>query len=261
MWLRVIIIVTVLLSIPVAVLADTTADVTVTARGFILESPTLTITWISDTEIKLDWTVDDDTANVTIRAKIGSVPDDRSDGYLVYTGNATTYTDTSLNLDEMATYMYYRIWAQDDEGVWEEEGDYGWIGGEGMVLIAIILLCGIATYFSLRTSNILMALGAATTWLFLLVYTRDNPIGGVDTGSFADELTVYMCWIFAILVVLIAIGRGRRERRYFSGGGSVEWGESRKLEPTQSPPSSRYSDMDNTEYRNRVNRALRRRRR
>lgn len=260
MWKRVILLTICLLSIPTPMLADTTADVTVTATGYIVGVSELTITWITDTQIQIDWVMGDNVTNVMLRAKIGSLPDDREDGYLVYTGNATTFTDTAVNLDEIATYVYYRLWSQGSGGVWEEEGDSGWIGGQGMILIAIIMMCAMVSYFSLRSSNILLALGASLTWLFFLYYTRDNPIGGITTGGTADELIVYLCWIFAILLPLIAIGRGRRERRYFGDDkGSVEWGESRRLEPNPNPPRS-MSTMEerNNVYRARVRSALRR---
>lgn len=264
MWKRIIVIALLLITFtPSMVKADTTADVTVTATGYIVGTPGLTVTWISDTEILLDWVMGANAENVMLRAKIGSELDDREDGYLVYTGNATTFTDTAVNLDEIATYVYYRIWSQNDEGAWEEEGDTGFIGGAGMTLIAVILLCAVVSYFSLRSANILLALGASLTWLFLLVFTRDNPIGGVTTGSFSDELIVYLCWIFAILLPLIAIGRGRRERTYFGdSGGKAEWGESRKLEPgTPRTGNTGMMDISDAEYRARANRALRRRRR
>lgn len=224
-----------------------------------------TITYISDTQLDLNWGFAGDAINVMIRAKYGAypanIPDiftEPSDGYLVYSGNATSVSDTSMNFDQNPGILYYVAWAQKADGTWFTDIHTGWKESKEVILIALILLCAVVSYFSLRSSNILLGLGASLTWILLLVYTRSNPIGGVATGSFADELVVYICWIFAVLLPFMAMFRGRRERQYFGrGGGSVEWGETRKIEPNPSPLQNRgLMERSNGEYRDHVRKAL-----
>lgn len=248
------------------VMADTTQDVTVYATPLLSSGITgFTITYISDTQLDLDWGFSGNATGIMIRAKYGAYPADipsanttPSDGYLVYSGNGTSVSDTSMDFNQNLGILYYAAWAQKADGTWFTSPSKGWKESKEMILIAIILLCAVVTYFSLRSSTILLGLGASLTWILLLVYTRSNPIGGVATGSFTDELTVYICWIFAIVVLIMSIVRGRRERQYFGrGGGTVEWGETRKIEPNPSPTDNRgLMERGNGDYRANVRRAL-----
>lgn len=247
---------------PTVVLADTTTDITVTATGYVAGSPGLTITWISDQEIQLDWIKGAGSNNTMVRAKIGSLPEDRDDGYLVYYGVGTTFTDTSVNLDEIGTYVYYRAWAE-AEGVYEEEGDSGYIGGIGMVLIAIFILCGILTFLSLRNNNPLLSLVAALSWIFVFAYTRSNPIGDIETGSFADELIVYLCWGMAFVLLFTGATRYIRQRNIRRNSDSYtmnDSGEITSVTNTRKPRTQGLMDLSTDEYRTLMRTRLRRRR-
>jgi uncharacterized membrane protein len=128
-----------------------------------------------------------------------------------------------------------------------------------MTLAILIGLAVIVAYFSLRSSNILLGLAAAIPWIMIIIYTRSHPIAGMTTGSFGDELLLYLCWIFAILLPLLAITRSRREKQYFGdNGGSVEWGESREIKQGERRPKVSDMDADLAAYRNRVQKALHR---
>lgn len=245
--------------------AATTSIITITATPG-LGVLTFTATYISDTQVQLDWTVSPEVDKVMIRASYGSEPDDipdedtaPSDGYLVYYDAGLSANDTSMDFDQNPGPLYYKAWAQKVDGKWYTTSLTDWKESKTLALIAIVLLCALVSYLSIRSSNILLALGASITWIFLLVYTRDNPITGVTTGTFADELIIYLCWIFVIVLPLTAFVRGRREKRYFGeGGGSVEWGESREVKPRDSAPQPRgMMDEDTEAYRTRVKQALR----
>lgn len=79
-----------------------------------------------------------------------------------------------------------------------------------MTLFVIIALCGLLTFFTLRVYNSLLSLVAAISWIFLFVYTRENPIGGVAEGSFSDELIVWISWGMVIVILIMGITRYRR---------------------------------------------------
>ena len=240
------------------VFADTSAGVTVTSHGYICGSPDgLIATYVSETNVQLDWAKGVGAENTIVVAKYGSEPTSRSDGYIVYSGNGTTYNDIGVSLDETATYVYYKAWSQSATGVWEIIGsNTAWMGGTGMILIALFLLCGFLSFLSLRSRNVLVAIGAAISWLFVLIYTRDNPIGGITVGSIGDQMFLLLCIGMAMALPLISLMQVRRERSVTAKGFVVSEkgdiaGSERKVDDL-SPEEA---------YRARVHKALHPRRR
>lgn len=256
---RILILVILILMPATTVLADTSDEVTVVAMGFICGSPSgLTATYLSETNVQLDWVKGEGAANTVVVAKYGSAPSSRSDGYIVYSGNGTQGYDTGVNLDETATYVWYKAWSQNAAGVWEIVGsNTAFIGGTGMILIALFLLCGILSFLSLRSRNVLVALGGSISWLFALIYTRDNPVGNIEVGSTGDQMFLLLCVGMAIALPLISLMQWRKERTitaqgYFTGhDGGVGGSGQVTIEESDTPE----------EYRRRVSRALHPRRR
>ena len=79
--------------------ADTSADITITASGYICGAPGgFTITYVNDYEVQLDWSVGDNAVNTMVRAAYGHFPADITDGYQVYYGNGTTTNDDATSL-------------------------------------------------------------------------------------------------------------------------------------------------------------------
>ena len=94
----------------------------------------------NDISFGLSWTQGLNANNTMVRAAYGRYPDNRTDGYLVYYGNGTYCNDTAVNLDETASLVYYRAWSQNAVGGWEIIGASEWFEGDGMKLIAVIIL-------------------------------------------------------------------------------------------------------------------------
>lgn len=108
---------------PHQVVASTTADVLVKATpgwGLVTPPSDFTVTRITDTQVLISWTPAEGAANTSIRMKVNSVPGDRNDGYLVYCGNASTVTDTWLDLDVIWSEVYYAAWSENATGSWSE---------------------------------------------------------------------------------------------------------------------------------------------
>jgi hypothetical protein len=113
-----------LATIPIAVLAGNTATM-VNAPAYSVGITSFTVTYVSDTEMDLNWTYDATVANVMVRAKYGSYPTNPpnsatapSDGYLVYYGSGLSAVDTSMNLNNNPDTLYYSIWGQKGDGSW-----------------------------------------------------------------------------------------------------------------------------------------------
>lgn len=154
--------------VPSATLADSSEGVVVTATGYIAGAPVnFTVTYISDYEVGLSWTKGEYAERTLIRATIGRMPENSEDGYLVYYGDGESVTDTALNLDEIATLVYYRAWSENSKGVLEDIGADGSVGGIGMTLIAeaifILGLSGLAMW----RKNIILYTGS---FLCLLLF-------------------------------------------------------------------------------------------
>lgn len=109
------------------VMASNTADVLVKVTpewGMVSPPADFTVTRITDTEVLIEWTPPEGTANTSIRMKVNSLPEDKDDGYLVYCGNASTFTDTWLDLDVIWSEVYYVAYSQNATGGWSDE--YVW---------------------------------------------------------------------------------------------------------------------------------------
>lgn len=185
MWrvlLGFLLIVALLLGSPASVEAETSADVTVTAVGYICEAPGgFTVTYISDYEVGLNWTLGAGAENTMVRAAFGRMPEDRTDGYLVYYGDGTGTTDW-VNMETLSVPVYYRAWSENPSEVWEETGSTGQVEGISMILIALIVLAlGLLTT-SFWQRKLWLFLATGLTWFGLGMYglvIQDTDVGDI----------------------------------------------------------------------------------
>ena len=207
--------------VPVTVLAATTAVVTVTNTPYFSQGiSSFTITYVSDTEMDLNWTVDDTAANVMIRAKYGSYPTDipnentaPSDGYLVYYGTDLSVADTSMNFNENAGSIYYKAWAQKADGTWYVPTHTSSKESREVVLIGLIGLGVIGSIFAIMKRNVLFAIGAGALWFFLITYTRVNPLPNIVAGSGADSIFIGVCIAFSVATLLSVFWLNNRDEK------------------------------------------------
>ena len=180
-WLIIIAIAFALLLIPSPTLAATSADVTITAAGYICGAPGgFVLTYISDYEVGISWTKGADAENTMIRAKYGSVPTSRTDGYQVYYGSDNSTSDTAVSLDETATPIYYAAFSQNAGGGWEEVGVSGFLEGMGMTIIAIAMIVLGLTIAAFVFKQPLLMLAGALGWIIFAFLMFNKPIEGND---------------------------------------------------------------------------------
>ena len=207
-WLKLLILtIALILLFASPALADTSAGITVTATGYIVEAPGgLTLTYISDYEVGISWTKGADAENTMVRASVGRPPENRTDGYLVYYGEGTNATDWSNNLDALDAAVYYKAWAERTDGMWEEGGSTTeFVAGIGMTLLAIGIIClGLMIAgFILKQAMLLLAAGLGWIMFGFLMYSKvfENPfinqallILGLALAlvCFVSTLTIYM---------------------------------------------------------------------
>jgi hypothetical protein len=92
-----------------------TSTVTVTFTSAIPFYPSgFTATMTGLTTVELEWTKGANATWTQIRAKMGSYPENVTDGYIVYNGTAENFTDTSVNFDIMLDGMFYIAFGGND---------------------------------------------------------------------------------------------------------------------------------------------------
>jgi hypothetical protein len=199
--------------------AATTADVTLYATPLVSGGiSTFTITYISDTNLKLDWGYSGNATAVMIRAKYGSYPtnisssnETPSDGYLVYNGGGVTTNDTSMDFNANPGPIYYRAWAQDALGQWFTNAQQGNKESRNMILIALILLCAIFIVLAVtRTSSVMYAFGGFGL-LVLWQYILGNPPTGLEAGTTAQQSLILLLVGGAAVLFIVGFVTWRRK--------------------------------------------------
>ena len=170
-----------LLPIGGVVLAATTADVTLyaTPAGVTGGITNFTIIYVSDTRLDFTWGYTGNATGIMIRGDYNGYPDDipniyttPSDGYLVYTGNATTASDTSVNFDNNPGPVYYSAWAQRPDGTWYMNPE---TGEEESAIMLLLVLVGIPLAFvvmALVFKHGLLYFAASAAWIIAGIYAR-----------------------------------------------------------------------------------------
>jgi hypothetical protein len=97
-----------------------TSTITVTNTPlFGLEAPTqLTVTYITDSDVRVTWTIGNMAVNTEIVANYNHYPTSRTDGYVLYDSTGTYVDDLSVNLNEYWGTYYVSGWSQDVDGYW-----------------------------------------------------------------------------------------------------------------------------------------------
>jgi len=197
LWKRVaVILLAICLGLMPSVVLAANPTVTITVSVWVVGAPSgLVITYISDTEVQLDWVKGVDAENTMIRAKYGAYPENRTDGYQVYYGDGTTATDTGVNFDEGVADVYYTLYSESALGVWEDTGTSGLMENPIMFLA---VLAGIAIGFltlSLIFKKGFLSFGAAGVWLVAGIYCFSRALEYWD--SYFSLGFLFMAFVLA----------------------------------------------------------------
>ena len=192
LWLAVI---PVSLALPLVVRADSSADVTITAAGYICEAPGgFTLTYISDYEVGISWTKGEGAVNTMVRAAIGRMPESVTDGMEIYYGEGTS-TTSWVNMETLSAPVYYRAFSQNENGVWEATGASDQIEGTGMLLIALIILAMGFTITSYIFKKGVLAFAGAGSWMITAIYCFSRSLETWD---------IYFSLAFLFIGLLLA---------------------------------------------------------
>jgi len=216
------------------VLAATSAEVTITATGYVCGSPGgFTITYISDYEVQLDWIKGVDADNTMIRAAFGHSPITIDEGYEVYNGPLETCIDNSVSLASSES-VYYTAWSQSASGVWSleyVEEDTGHLMSISFLFIGWLALAIFFTWFSSKRPEILIRLAAGLVWLGLGFWIL---LGGIDNIQIGDSWIQILIWVFFLMAAVPFLFQMNTEvRNERDGQVWTEWGG----KPKESMPS------------------------
>lgn len=159
-------------------LADDSITVTVTATPiFGYGIIDFTITYVNHSRIDLSWAFVGGAVNIMIRGKYGSYPADipdedtaPSDGYLVYYGNATSCSDTSMDFDQNPGILYYKAWGQKADGKWYLITTTGSVESKVVTLLAFMGLALALSITAYALKKALLAFAAGGAWIVFAVY-------------------------------------------------------------------------------------------
>lgn len=164
-----------------------------------------TATVISDQEVYLEWETNLSTIEVIVRAKYGSMPDSMSDGYLVYDGAGTNYSDTSMNFEEYLGTLVYRIWARGETGNWAI-AEINIAESEG-IMLALLLLLVVVTYFAYKVFNSYFCkIMAGMIWITVGILRIIQDQSAWDNLTIGTVLTVI--GIYIMIMVAMDLVRG-----------------------------------------------------
>jgi len=203
-------VVVLLFIVPMAVIADDTATITITARPRISGGITnFQVTAVSESEIDFSWGYESPADRIMIRGKVGGYPDPitdpnvaPSDGYLVYYGNATEATDVRWAMESVTKPVYYAAWAQRDDGVWYIDESSTWMENTILLLVGlgIFLVIGLClTIAAISKRSGMLSYGAVGAWVltaFQAFYCSASSSPSQITDAYMGLF--WMCIAFAI---------------------------------------------------------------
>ena len=214
----------------VPALAATTAVVTILGiPAFTAGITSFTVTYVSDTEMDLNWTVGAGVENVMVRAKYGTPPTNPpdintapSDGYLVYYGSDLSAVDTSMDMNQNAGTLNYTAWAQKLDGTWNLVPKTNSQESREVVLIALLGLSGGLSFFAIKGKNILLAVLASISWLIVFAYNQSTPIAGFIKGSSGDTF-VEVLLIGLMITIPLCAWSFRKNEKVKEERENVDW--------------------------------------
>ena len=193
-----------LLLSPQGVGADTTADIVITAQGYVGEAPGgLTITYVSDYELGVNWTKAAGTNYTMVRVAYGRPVSDRTDGFELYYGQGTNTTFWTSNVGIVGP-VYIKAWSQNIWGIWEEIGATAEGNFMSMsFLFGILVILGLVLFIAaFRWKDMLLSYAAALTWMAIGFWWIIGDISNFGLSDPWVQILVFIPFILAFTVLL-----------------------------------------------------------
>jgi hypothetical protein len=188
--------------------AATTADITITATGYVVGSPSgLAISYTGEDYVDITWTKGALAVNTMVRVGHTGYPNSLTDGGLVYYGNGTStqyvYSYATLLANEEYEGLYFTAWSQNAAGVWQTigstSGAYSFWQDVNMLFVIVALMVMAFTFFSFKIKNIALSIVSAFGWAGLGIHQLNLYYTGASiTGM--EPLIGYTCALMCMFM-------------------------------------------------------------
>ena len=157
-----------------------------------------TITKVNVDTVNITWTKHTLAANTTIRVDTDGYPVNQSAGYAVYNGTGSSVLDTGLDLGQ--TTYYYRAWSYNVTIGFSSDYAQDEIGGDDMMLIALILLPVILMGIGYWRKSIALFITAVLAWTGFAFWNRTlSP----EWGTYDTHEILFYVGFFMVIVCLV----------------------------------------------------------
>lgn len=165
----------------------------------------------------ITWTQGANSNTVMIRASLTGYPSSVTDGWLVYSGNASQYTHEGLSLE--TSTIYYSSWGEAG-GEYSSTYSTAKLGGTAMLMLTLGIITIGMSYISSKYRHMLLNLGTAVLWAVFLTYITANYTPASDSWM---SLAVVAVITFILAYAIIATMSGRLSgSKKFIGTDSAE---------------------------------------
>ena len=210
--------------------AETSGNITVSASPFFLTPGgcvILSIFYINDSAVELEWTLGANTTQTMIRSAVGRLPADRNDGNLVYYGTGTNFTDSAISLAGSEN-IYYVAFSQRADSIWIScsagVNTEGFMSASFLFLGLVVLGCFLL-WFSSKRPEYLVKLVTTLVWWGLGFWVT---LGGVTNLGIGSSWTIFLLFAFfvaGIIPQIMAMNQDNKVelRRQGRGQSWTEW--------------------------------------
>jgi len=229
--IRLVLIILIIVISATPVMGATWQEVTIIATPMVSGGiADFTIEYVSDSCMRLSWTLTGDAVNIMIRAKYGMAPDNipdsltaPSDGYLVFYGDGiatTTIDDTSLDLTNNVGPIFYAAWAQKADSSWytdqeslSEESRAVIILTIGLITLALTIYAWACYNRKSMTASAMLHSVCIILWIVVGYLLLNQQYTGNTYIPAAMGLAGYALAIIELVGVLLAAGIPEKMRR------------------------------------------------
>lgn len=239
-----------------------TVNFTTTAAA-ILPPTDIVLTDLGATTINGTWTKGANSVQTIVVFSRTHYPTSITDGEMTYNGTAETTLFEDFDIENTT---WYTSWWGADGATLSSTYTTAQIGGSTMAWVALFALVGIATFASLRNrDNMLIALGAMISWLFVLGYSRTTTFPGLTAGDAVDTMLMLICVAVGLALPIMCFFSRRNSRSLLNRGyikdesGQISYQSTTDMRERQGPTD--LSKMSPTEYQQWLRGRMRRNRR
>lgn len=204
-----------------------------------VQCPTGLSAWkITNNLVGLSWTKGPGTDNTFIVRKIGSYPDNQTDGVIVYNGTDDNATDAGVDFGYLASGgYYYRAWGEQG-GTYTSCYTEDFVGGGGMLILAFICLCGVLTGLSGWKRFLPLAMAASIAWLTFTILALTSP-DTIGVGSLSETWVQALGFVLALMVFVPVLLYIRPTTTLSKSKDGISWTEQGGIPKDKSSRSER----------------------